>query len=330
MAASDLLQERRAIGQGAGARTLEGRGFVYVPARGGWEGEIVQPWDGRRAVLSITLPACFPDCLPEIYFRDWGRLNRRLAHVEDKGKICFAARSGVLLNSALPERLVSESIDRAMAVLVRGQRGLSDPDLAAEFQAYWPATDGRVYSICAADKGTREIGLYAVASGATPHGKLLILANSSQDAEHWSKNLGATCEARRPGYFVRLLTGFRPPLRPPTLADLLQIVLRCARAADNLGLRQFLLDQKDTCMIVLALPESEPGMGTSLVSFGLDPLSQEARSLTDRGFRRGRPLSDQLSRSFARQPPLILRVVRMDSPALTARGGAPSMLRRLW
>lgn len=174
--------------RGEAEHALEEAGFVR--SGGEWIGSL-QINDAKSVAVRISLPARFPDVLPEISV-DRKSLPKRIAHVEKTGKICIAPSSGVLIDADRPADLIIESLQLAKGVLQRGLSGESDEDLQREFLAYWESTDQvATYSLCSPDGSFRELVVNRVTGIGFLKSGPLVIADRKGDVERWAQNLDA-------------------------------------------------------------------------------------------------------------------------------------------
>jgi molybdopterin-synthase adenylyltransferase len=194
---------------------LEERGFALT-AKGVFEGKLNIVGVGQFSA-KVVLPSDFPNKLPEIFLVE-SELPRPIAHVFEKGQVCIANTSGVLLDRSNPAGIICESIDRAQEVLRRGLAGESDPDLLSEILAYWNRRALlKAISIVEPNSTVRPIVLsYAPNESVLPRGNQMLLAENAMQARSWAERFHVRCLGSVPSFYLPL----RRELDPQIALDL--------------------------------------------------------------------------------------------------------------
>lgn len=291
-----------------------------------WIGPLNIPASKYPMTARVRLPYNFPDALPHVVI-DRSTLPRRIAHVEENGKVCIAPTSGILIDAGRPGDLVREALARAEHEIARGISGESDPDIGLEFNAYWQ-TSGTIYSICSP---SREFGVVYLGSvqafGSTRAHD--IVSDSEEEAKRWAANLGTSVSGAGTAIFLPLQLPFDPPDFGAKLSvrDVLSIISNHAAKKDADAFRAQLQWTALPVTLVFSLPESDPDGGRRLVAIRLEKVSADAKKAASRGFRVGHVPSTRELNFSDKSPATQLRLERFDPSYLVRRGGGSTQLR---
>lgn len=279
-----------------------------------WIGDVIDN-DGKRACVSVELPAEFPDTLPVIRVLGHNAIQMR-AHVERDGKICIASNN-VLLDASRPVTLLQEALDRAKQVLF-GNSNSHNEELLSEFMAYWEDNHGPVvYSICPPLSQARHI----YAGELERVNKRCLIAESEAQASQWAKNLGTKIVWCSDAIFVPLAAPVLPPAynRGFNLRDLCAIVSGKARAEDNGIFQEYIRTKPFPIYVLLGVPIHLETRTLALAKI------QEVRGTQTteicRGFRYGKLPQRLLLKRMQNQPVRRPEIQRLDAPYLVERGG---------
>ena len=328
-APASALRAIRAAAGDIAKRALEERGFVLQSSHDGrWLGTLALRRSGLTVDVEVRLPDNFPDALPKVAVTP-ARVGRRIAHVEVSGTVCVVPSSNVLLDSDRPDAIVAEALDRAADVLDRGMLGESDAELDAEFQAYWIATDAtRVLSICDAEAPARTIVMCQVRGGSKLLDEALLLADSAQDAERWTENVGAKIGSSGNALFV--VVSVSAPLaaadQATTLSEISQLILRQGTPLSARLFRDVIERSDYPQLIVLSMPERGTGAGRTLIAVTVRKPDPELLKAAAHGFRRGRVPAGRVLNWIGRSVVGRQLLRRVDHTFLTVRGGSAPRL----
>jgi molybdopterin-synthase adenylyltransferase len=306
-------------------------GFTPTSVPDVWTGALLLSAQGELVPASlpaeVRLPAAFPDALPEIRIKH-ADLPRRIAHVEESGKICIAPTQGILLDAERPGELVRDAIARAARVIARGLSGESDEELQSEFLAYWKASGVQVVCICNPDGPQRSVVRMRIERGTFTDKPRSLLADSVAEAATWAKKLGATVAPDGVALFFPLRTSFEPPAFNGTLSfgAIRDIIENHGDPSASALLTAFLGNHALPLTLVLALPEVDALSGRRLVAVTIEAAQGSAKSAAQKGFRPGRVPAWRELRAIGNTPVLRPDLSRLDRSYLAPRGGASALL----
>lgn len=325
----EALTVIRADARVAAARWLAAHGFVSTGEVDEWAGALRVAAAGTSVPCTIRLPVAFPDALPEVFITQQPS-GRRIAHVEISGKICIAPSSGTMIDGARPERVLADALALAAAELQRGLTGLSDPDLAVEYLAYWPdAEQGVIDAFIVAEGAARPL-----ARARRMHGSAttVFVAESEQSGAKWAAHVGDSLK-KFGGAFLLPMMDALPPPDPGTMLTVqgaIALLLRHAMAEDCSTFRRWLnratFEQAFPLTVVMMLPEHAPGDGRALVALDVSAPTGEVSKRAKRGFRVGHVPASRVLAKIGSQPTRRCSVRRLDGPFLLTRGGAHRQL----
>lgn len=322
----DLAKLRSAAREEAEA-ALDAAGFK-TRGDGVWQGELAMPGSSSTIPARVSLPDHFPDVLPKLFIQR-ADLSRRIAHLEQSGKLCVAPDTGLLLDANRPQALVQYVLDRASAEISRGISGTSDPELQQEFFAYWEATDSHhTYSLCDVDGPARVVTLLRLEQHFGITERSVLLADIEDEGLRWARKLGVPVAGAGSAFFVPISESFPPPEfgDTTTLRAILSMIRTSAEKAARDKLREWLHSAVLPATIVLSLPDAEPGMGRRLIGVRIPAPSVKAVKQARKGFRRGHVPTDRLLAAGGGEPVERLSVKRVDLGFIGNRGGAAGAL----
>jgi hypothetical protein len=306
-------------------RSLEDLGFTWSGAE--WTGflrvDTTPPVNAR-----VTLPEEFPDVLPEIRV-DRKSLPKRVAHVEESGKVCIAPSSGVLIDADRPGDLVIESLERAESTIKKGLSAESDRDFQVEFLAYWKSTDRRSsYSICTDLGRFHEIVARQVTGDGFLKNGPMVLADNKADLDQWAGNLVADSGVIGKGVLVPLQTSFAPPDFDAQLSvgEFRNTLRKHASADDFSSFERWLASAGVPATILMSLPEASASTGRVLIGVRIERPTRELEKTVQKGFRPGHVPAWRTLQFLKDSSATRLSLKRLDRTYLSARGGAARSL----
>lgn len=299
---------------------LAERGFSLVA--GCWVGalDVGRP---EGIPVRVSLPARFPDALPEVRL-DRSALPRRIPHVEQDGKVCIAATTGLLLDAENPRGLVAESLARAARTVAAGLRGDLDRALTEEFLAYWqPTTSIRALSIVEPKGPARPVVEVRAHAGMLPYEVRQLIAESREAATAWLQRLGSAVESVSPAFYLPLGLEILPPEFGVhwKVRDALEDIRRAASSADRALLRSFLESHDLPLTLVVSIPVPS-GSTPALIAIRFDAPTGDAGKVARRGFRPDRLRALNLIQRAPLQVVNHVRLDRFDPPFLLGRIGS--------
>lgn len=301
---------------------LRARGFERGDDEA-WSGAL-RCGDHGAVPAKVRLPEDFPGVIPEIIV-ERSALARRVPHVEKSGKVCVAPATGVLIDTANPRGVIAEALERARDVLMKGLSGANEEDFKKEFLAYWEeGAEGLLWSICNVSGQSRRIKQVSIARAGRDRDAILLLADSSNEAQVWASKIGRRVEGQGEAFFVELQSAFIPPDFEEMLstAGAMEIICTHATQQSERELKAWLVGQHLPATIAMSIPLSDPNAGRVVIAVRLEQAVGELARRAHRGFRPGR-VPASLEMRFTRDAPVIkFHIERFDPDYLLTRGGA--------
>lgn len=329
---TEALAVIRADARRAAAVWLSGHGFTPTGVDDEWAGPLSVVMAGVPVPCTVRLPAEFPDALPEVAITP-AQLGRRVAHIENSGKICIAPASGTMVDGDRPERVLEDALMLASAEVSRGLSGESDPDLLVEYLAYWPERGKiRVDALVRAEGGARRLVRWRRSFGGVT---TTFVAESKEDGEAWAKNGGNTVTIAGASFLVPVTDAI--PLQFAdtsfTVHVALDLLAQYASTSDfaefQRWLNQCTLDRTFPLTVLILLPELTPSGGRPLVALEVAAPRKDVSKRAKDGWRVGHVPAVRALSLMAQEPARRANVHRLDGPFLLTRGGAqPTMLNR--
>lgn len=326
------LHAARAHAQSLAETELAARGFTRADHRTDdrtWAGHL-ELLSGDTMAARVRIPDAFPDVLPDVMV-DRASLPRRIAHHEKSAKVCVAPTSGLLLDATQPAALVGEALTRAAGTVTAGIAGTSDPDLQAEFLAYWPGRNGtRTYSVCDPTGPAHEV-VTATIHGVRALGENTVLvADSRQAAVRWADQLSGRLTAWGRAYFLPLASAFEPPAFDESLPwrRVRQVITQHAAPADVDAALTWMGRVGPPVLLLFSIPSPSdidaPGQTVDriVVAVRVEPPVADAAKRARAGFRPGRVPPDRVLAFASQTNVTLVDLQRLDATYLTARGGA--------
>lgn len=290
---------------------------------GVWSGTL-DCGDHVAVLATVRLPEDFPGVIPEI-FVERSALARRVPHVDKRGKVCIAPETGVLINAANPRGVIAEALDRARDVLVKGLSGTNDDDFKKEFLPYWEQRVGGIlWTTCNSSGQSRLVKQVSISSPGRDKDAVLLLTESSNDAQAWASKIGRRVERRGEAFFVELQNAFIPPDFEEKLstAQMMNIIRTHATPQTERQLKAWLAGQHLPATIMMSMPLNDPNAGRVVIAVRLERAMGELARQAHRGFRAGHVPSSWEMR-FTRDAPVTrFHIERFDADYLMTRGGA--------
>ena len=319
-------QAARADAQDAASSRLAELGFEKA-ADGRWVGGFAGP-GATDLSATVKLPHSFPDELPEV-FVPINELPRMIAHVDDRGKVCFAPEDAVLLNSANPVGIVDTSLAKATQVLADGLCGASDQDILREFLAYWRiGASERAFSLCEIDERAREIVVAEFKPPFEGHGHRMLFAETQAVAERWALRQKREVQTLLNSFYLPFSSSFVPPdfRSKPAVGDIVSLV-RAHAGRHRWALRRFWRSVQLPQRLLMSM--SVPGQ-LDRVAFAASfpaPLPTPGLAKSPGSERRRNAAHTEIKSTHALVAEKIL-VDRLDSEFLLPRAGADSIRSR--
>lgn len=317
---SDKLRHLRQTAISEANKLFRARGFTELGNE--WKGSVDGLEDGEISI-SVRLPKEFPDCTPEIYV-ERQKLRRRIPHVEKSGKICIVPSTGTLIDARNTHGVVSEALEHARTILIRGLSGAIDDDFYEEFLAYWnPRASEGFLSICNPRGPAREICLVDIDGHWIIIDYKTLIAENLEDARRWVSKLNGTIKTTRKAYFVPLTAPFMPPdfEEIPSTNEILSTISKHATSEIYDAFRAWLNRSLLPTVVILSLPQ-KIDQGQTLIAVRLQEATGALKMKAIRGFRPSTlPAFRELE--FAKQRPAkLIRLARFDPEYLLPRGGS--------
>lgn len=222
---------------------------------------------GERIRVGVELAGEFPSSLPKMHILS--ELNGRLPHVDRNGLVCTAGNEGTFHDVRREADLITETIERARAILEDGILQRNSQDFFAEAEAYWVG-DMSVIGVLEASDVAREISV-----GYSDKGKLVALADTPTDGESRFPSLRA-CRWRY-GLYLPLDAGHAKPAHPDRFAEWPGRIIE-ELAADAAALAQACrVSAGQTFVVVIGIPRPEGGR--ALIGLHLEKFPQNDRLL---------------------------------------------------
>lgn len=294
---------------------------------GTWSGTL-DCGEHRAVPTKVRLPEGFSGVIPEI-FVERSALARRVPHIERSGKVCVAPTTGVLVDAANPRGVIAEALERARALLVKGLSGSDEDDFTKEFLAYWePGAEGIVWTTCNPSGQSRPIKQVAITRTFRDKDTVILLADSSNDAQAWTSKIGRRIARRGEAFFVELQSAFIPPDFEEKLstAKVMEIIRTHATPQTEREVRAWLAGQHLPATIMMSMPLNDPYAGRVVIVVRLEQAVGELARRAHKGFRAGHVPANWEIRFTHETPVIKFHIERFDSDYLLTRGGASGSL----
>lgn len=273
----------------------------------------------------VLLPIRFPYELPSVFISR-SDLPRRVPHVESSGKICIAPTTSLLIDVNRPEKIVSESLERARQIINSGLSSPNTQDFLDEFLAYWdPGTKSSLGSICSPIGKSRRLFTCAVHDWTGAGTDLTIVADSKSIADKWAGSAGKKTTALPSAFLLTLQSSFLPPdfEEEYTVSKFISLVSAHASQESVSTLFELFRRRRPPFSILLSVPISSH-RGFALIGVRIERVRGEQASLAQKGWRKGKLTVSQTILFGANVALTRLSVMRLDPDFLISRCGGNS------
>jgi molybdopterin/thiamine biosynthesis adenylyltransferase len=236
-------------------------------------------------------------------------------NLEEQGILCLLAE-GALCSAERVEKLVTDLLADAQALINGWHSGTGLERFEDEFQSYWnhwPPNTGKFVSLCATDGPTRWVCAFFERN-------FIIVADNEQALKSWVANY-FTPDSKvifQPIPLIRLPRPPRPEEYPNSVSDLYSLLKSDTEALTML--QRLIQENQDKSKGVLLSFAGRRGSGFA----GLI-LPRNKKEIYN-GFRKGRMSHDVLMQRFGAYPVKCATVVRCDSSWVHGRDSNPDVV----
>ena len=278
------LEELRKPARVAAEECLRESGFELSGEQ--WVGSIQV--GSTSAPVRLALPAEFPDRLPRIVIEP-DKMPGRVFNCDQKGVLCLAPPSGILLDATNPAGLIAESLDRARAILHSAGQPQNPAAIAQEFRSYWTAPES-IISICSRLADTREVpvirfGRRPVDVGREQEKTEILVCDAHEDGERWLQRQRCQTVSSDMAFLCALDDAILPPPfgEQLSVAELKNLVRQASRADQYAHFMRWVDRHGLPCSLLLSIPTL--GGDRVLIGAGFQEVKAATKKLAFQGDR---------------------------------------------